>query len=204
MTQRKRISRAREAGRLVEVYSDASHKLATGAWAGVIVRRDRPTVEASGRLKGDNWRSELSELRAAANALHAGFKAGLIAAGDLVVIRSDNQGAVRRIASRTSKDKGKHVETAEALRFILALAEENGFEVTAAWVQGHQPETSADPHAVHNRRCDTLCKRVTGARGGRGPVTIEEQRRTKAVQSSRARAVNAAKALEVAARLGGR
>lgn len=201
---RKRIARAKAAGRLVDVYSDASHRGLEGAWAAVIVRADAPTVEASGKLRGSHVESELSELQAVGNALHVGVKAGLIRAGDFVVVRSDNLSNVHRIRSRKTSRDPRMATTAEAFDRVLGFAEKVGFILTAAHVSGHQPESSIDPHAVHNRRCDLLCKRIMGAKGGRGPVTIEEARRHAAVQSARAKRRNAARAIDAAAKLEGR
>jgi ribonuclease HI len=199
---RKRITRAKAAGRLVDVYCDASHKGALGAWAGVAVRADRPTIEASGTLRGAVWHSELAELRAAGNALHAAHKGGLIAAGDLVVLRSDNRNNVNRINAGSCSEKLP--DMAKALAWILRFAEEGAFELIAAHVKGHQSADSEDPHAVHNRRCDLLCRRLTKAQGGRGPTTLAEARRAAAVQSSRAKRQNAERAIAAARKLAGR
>lgn len=205
----KRISRAKAAGRLVDVYCDASKRGLDGAWAAVVVREDRPSVEASGALRGWTATSEIAELRAAGNALHAAARAGLLKAGDLAVIRSDNLSNVRRIqlarlSRRTRERNANGADVVAAFDWIFGFAAAEGFEVTAAHVKGHQPADSVDPHAVHNRRCDLLCKRVTGAKGGRAPVGIEEERRARAVQSSRARAASARRAIEAAEKLAGR
>lgn len=154
----------------VNVYSDASFVsrsgLRIGGWGCVVVRPGRKPFEASGRFKDDHPNSDLSELRAAANAIHRALMAGLIKPGDRVVVRCDNANAVQWIRGEPFKRRktNRRPDFNEVASWIVTTAVERGFEVTAERVQGHQRADSDDPHAVHNRRADQLCGHVTATR----------------------------------------
>jgi ribonuclease HI len=186
----------------VEVYSDASHKGSGGAWAAVVIRPGRPNFEASGRLKGDIPSSTHAEIKAAANAVHAALKAGLIHAGDEVCVRCDNLAAVRRISGETpkkSKSKARE-ELAAVTNWIRDFAIAAGFVLTAAWVKGHQRVASACPHAPHNRRADQLCGIAMGIRKPPSPPKPPKRKSGGAAKAD-ARALKMLAAVQVAARL---
>jgi ribonuclease HI len=157
----------------VNVYSDASVRKEGAAWGCVIVRPGRRAFEASGRFASETTykaSTMVAELKAAANAIHAALKAGLIKPGDRVVVRSDNQSAVQWIEARGTFKRGRtnnRADCNEVVDWIVEKATARGFEVGAAWVPGHQRADSPDPHARHNRRADSLCACVARTHGKR-------------------------------------
>jgi hypothetical protein len=146
----------------VEIYTDAGNRNGVGSWACYALRKDGRggEFERSGPLRGFLDNSESCETRAIANALHAVFLAGYIDAGDLVVIRSDNMGAVQRINDRTFARKPAKRHIWEAADYARKLAKKGKFELHCRHVKGHQPLTSSDIHAEGNRRVDKLCSKV--------------------------------------------
>jgi ribonuclease HI len=144
----------------VDIYCDASVVGLSSAWGAVIVRPDEAPLEASGRFLTEGLDSTRAELRAAANAIHAALKAGLIKPGDRVVIRCDNSTAAALVAGEKVKRDALYPDRIEVLAWIAATASNRGFEVTAKWVRGHQRADAADRHVIHNRRADHLCARV--------------------------------------------
>lgn len=150
----------------VQIYTDAGMNDRGSAWGAVIIRPGVEPAEASGMLKEKAESSTHAELRAAANAIHAALRDGLIKPGDRIVVRCDNQTAVRRLKGerfKTGRSRRRR-DFDDVLDWIVETAIERGFEVTAKWVKGHQPLTSLDPHAPHNRRADRLCSRVLETR----------------------------------------
>lgn len=149
----------------VAVYCDASRRLPLlGAWGCVIVRPGAPPFEASGPFKSELRSSTLGEVQAAANAVHAAVKAGLVEPGDHVVIRCDNMAAVQWLNGEPFKRRKSN--NRKDFRAIIdaagLIAARGGFTFSALWVKGHQPKASGDPHAIHNRRADQLCSLITG------------------------------------------
>jgi ribonuclease HI len=151
----------------VEIYTDASVTTTKrGAWATVIVRGD-DRHESSGALRGDFPSSTAVEAAAMANAMHFARQRGLIEPGDVVTLRSDNRNAVGRVTGRARDAKCPTIR--RAISYVLDEADRHGFDLRAAWVKGHQPLDSFDPHAIHNIRCDHLCRAI---RDGHKPAGI--------------------------------
>lgn len=170
------------AGRVnVDIYTDASIvKGGRGAWACVVLRGD-DRRESSGALRGEFPSSTAVEAAAMANALHFARMNGLVEAGDLVTFRSDNMNAVGRINGAARNAKCPTI--GKAVAYVLDQANRHAIAVQAEWVKGHQPIYSTDPHAPHNRRCDTLC---TAIRDGHQPITWRHQQHMATVERGRA------------------
>jgi len=159
---------------IVELFSDAGRKEGRGAWGAVVVRPGAEPLEASGAFRDRLHCSTLAELRGIANALHAALKAGLVQAGDEVVVRCDNRSTGIWIERRVRR-AGRRPELAEASRVVRDLAHKAGVTIRYRWVAGHQPADSRDPEAIHNRRADALCGVILGTKGKRPRLTPEEQ-----------------------------
>lgn len=147
---------------IVLLYTDASERLGVGAWACVAFRPDKrgpstpgPHFEASGVLRDSKNSSDLCEFMAVMNGLHAAHRAGIIRAGDHVVIRTDNKSAVLRINSLSAKRKA-----ASVVGWLRKFVDEVGVTVAGKHMHGHQPADSPNPHVIYNRRCDQLCRHI--------------------------------------------
>jgi ribonuclease HI len=162
------------AGRVnVDIYTDASIvKGGRGAWACVVLRGDE-RHESAGALRGNFPSSTAVEAAAMANALHFARINGLVEGGDLVTMRSDNRGAVGRINGAARNAKCPTI--GKAVGYVLDLAERHGIALRAKWVRGHQRLDSADPHAIHNIRCDHLCSAIRDGRKPAGYNALVEQ-----------------------------
>lgn len=154
--------------RRVLLYTDAGVRMMDqlATWGAVVVLPEPGTVpwEASGRLRDATLDTTAAELRAMANGLHRAIAAGVIIRGDHVTLVCDNTFAVG-LVKRSVKPRLHRagLRQREALTALDKLARRACLHaLTARGVKGHQPETSTDPHAVHNRRCDQLCHEARG------------------------------------------
>lgn len=151
--------------REIEVHVDGSLRGLAG-WGAVIAEGKRKLGEFSGALRIATTSSTLCEAQAAANAIHAALKAGLIRRGDRVTIWADNASAVDLLAGMKFKRRStmRRPDYGRVTAWIARVSADHGIEITAQWIKGHQGDEAAKlDHRVHfNRRADRLCGIVTG------------------------------------------
>ncbi len=183
--------------RAIEVHVDGSLKGVAG-WGAVIAEGERSLGEFSGELRITTTSSTLCEAQAAANAIHAGLKAGLIRRDDLVTIWADNQSAVDLLAGVTFKRRStmRRPDYGRVRAWIARVSAEHGIAITARWIKGHQGDAAArtDHRVRFNRRADRLCGIVTGKH--RDPAEAkraEEAHRRAVIRGQAIKAENAAR-----------
>ncbi len=185
--------------RSIEVHVDGSLKGVAG-WGAVIAEGEIKLGEFSGELRINTTSSTLCEAQAAANAVHAALKAGLIRRGDRVTIWADNQCAVSLLAGVTFKKRAtnRREDFGAVKAWIRRVTAAHGITITGRWIRGHQSEQAAklDHRVRFNRRADRLCGIVTGAR--KDPAELargEEAHRRAVIRGQRIKAENAGRAL---------
>ncbi len=109
----------------------------------------------------------------------------MIEAGELVVVRCDNQGVCLKLLNPPSRPPAKRNLRLvyDCAKWIRDLAEAKGFELSIRHVKGHQPESCKDVDAVGNRRADALATSIFLK-----PAKVKKPPRANPTPSSAARA----------------
>lgn len=161
----------------VTIYSDASLCPETRivGWA-VWIKSDRGTTRAQGVLKAKLLDTTIAEAMAAINGIVIGLRQAAIAAGDIIVINTDNdavmsvlEGVARRrckpanLRKRGLNFKQLRAEVKEANLHIRTIADvykdrRDGYNLDVRWthVKGHRG--TVDRRAAVNHSCDQRAK----------------------------------------------
>ncbi|EMB5690451.1 RNase H family protein [Acinetobacter baumannii] len=137
----------------VTLMTDASHCPETGAGGfGFWCVSDRGKLAGGKPLQGKIKDSYEAEMKAVANALNIGIRAGLISSGDKVLIQLDNTGVIQCIKKKCKpRNDVKHV-----LDYIFEYARDFLIELECRHVKGHSKKTES--RYSSNKHCDRIAK----------------------------------------------
>lgn len=149
---------------LVTIMTDASHDPESKAGRyGYWIASQRGKRAGGGALKGEVIGAFQAEMMAVVNALHVGFRCGLICEGDVVLVQTDCTAAIH--ALRRGWTRKKSDQTRDIIRAFNALTNKVG--VRFKHVKGHSKVQDARSKA--NRHCDA--RAYAGMKRAKGEAT---------------------------------